>query len=328
VLESGTSAPHRGAGRGFARLTRGLARITLMRSPRYTILIANRKTGAVRRLTVARRVAFVVAMALWTVPILVGLGAKWAGRGEVESLRLANDNLRIENESYRTATGELATQISSLQTAITQLGDQSNLDPAVRAAIDKLPAVIRSRAMGGALPSGTPIASAPSDSPSRTFGILHDLLDGLGAKIDTVRKGVETRQALAAATPSIWPLVSGWLTSSFGSRADPITGEPEAHSGLDISADRGTPVHATADGTVESAGYDGGYGNCILIDHGFGIGTRYGHLSGYAISVGQTVKRGQVIGYVGSTGHTTGPHLHYEILLNGEPVNPLRLLAR
>jgi murein DD-endopeptidase MepM/ murein hydrolase activator NlpD len=299
-----------------------------MRSPRYTILIANRKTGAVRRLTVARRVAFVVAMALWTVPILVGLGAKWAGRGEVESLRLANDNLRIENESYRTATGELATQISSLQTAITQLGDQSNLDPAVRAAIDKLPAVIRSRAMGGALPSGTPIASAPSDSPSRTFGILHDLLDGLGAKIDTVRKGVETRQALAAATPSIWPLVSGWLTSSFGSRADPITGEPEAHSGLDISADRGTPVHATADGTVESAGYDGGYGNCILIDHGFGIGTRYGHLSGYAISVGQTVKRGQVIGYVGSTGHTTGPHLHYEILLNGEPVNPLRLLAR
>jgi murein DD-endopeptidase MepM/ murein hydrolase activator NlpD len=302
-----------------------------MRSPRYTILIANRKTGAVRRLTVVRRVAFVVAMALWTVPILVGLGAKWAGRGEVESLRLANDNLRIENDSYRTATGELATQISSLQTAITELGDQSNLDPAVKAAIDKLPAVIRSRAMGGALPSGTPIASAAldsRDSPSRTFDILHDLLDGLGAKIDTVRKGVETRQALAAATPSIWPLVSVWLTSGFGARPDPVTGEPELHTGLDIAADRGMPVHATADGTVESAGYDGGYGNCILIDHGFGIGTRYGHLSGYAISVGQAVKRGQVIGYVGSTGHTTGPHLHYEILLNGEPVNPLRLLAR
>jgi murein DD-endopeptidase MepM/ murein hydrolase activator NlpD len=302
-----------------------------MRSPRYTILIANRKTGAVRRLTVVRRVAFLVAMALWTVPILVGLGAKWAGRGEVESLRLANDNLRIENESYRTATGELATQISSLQTAITQLGDQSNLDPSVKAAIDKLPAVIRSRAMGGALPSGSPIASASSDSsdsPSRTFGILHDLLDGLGAKIDTVRKGVETREALAAATPSIWPLVSGWIASGFGNRPDPVTGEPEVHTGLDISADRGTPVHATADGTVESAGYNGGYGNCILLDHGFGIATRYGHLSGYAISVGQTVKRGQVIGYVGSTGHTTGAHLHYEILLNGEPVDPLRLLAR
>ena len=300
-----------------------------MRSPRYTILIANRKTGAVRRLTVVRRVAFVVAMALWTVPILVGLGAKWASRGELDNLRYQNDALRVENESYRTATGELATQISSLQAAITQLGDQSNLDPAVKAAIDKLPAVIRSRAMGGAMPTGNPLgtSAANTDSPSRTFGILHDLLDGLGARLDTVRKGVETRQALAAATPSIWPLVSGWLTSSFGSRSDPVTGEPEQHAGLDISADRGTPVHATADGTVEAAGYNGGYGNCILLDHGFGITTRYGHLSGYAVSTGQTVKRGQVIGYVGSTGHTTGAHLHYEILMNGEPVNPLRLLA-
>lgn len=300
-----------------------------MRSPRYTILIANRKTGAVRRLTVVRRVAFVVAMALWTVPILVGLGAKWASRGELDNLRYQNDALRVENESYRTATGELATQISSLQSAITQLGDQSNLDPAVKAAIDKLPAVIRSRAMGGAMPTGNPLgtSAANTDSPSRTFGILHDLLDGLGARLDTVRKGVETRQALAAATPSIWPLVSGWLTSSFGSRSDPVTGEPEQHAGLDISADRGTPVHATADGTVEAAGYNGGYGNCILLDHGFGISTRYGHLSGYAVSTGQVVKRGQVIGYVGSTGHTTGAHLHYEILMNGEPVNPLRLLA-
>lgn len=299
-----------------------------MPSPRYTILIANRKTGAVRRLTVGRQLAVTLAMALWTVPILIGLGARWAGRGEVDTLRMANENLRIENESFRTATGDLATQISSLQTAITQLGDQSNLDPAVKAAIDKLPAVIRSRAMGGALPSGSPIASVSADSANRTFGILHDLLDGLGAQLDTVRKGVETRQALAAATPSIWPLVSGWLASGFGERPDPVTGESEMHAGLDISADRGTPVHATADGTVESAGYNGGYGNSILIDHGFGISTRYGHLSGYAISVGQTVKRGQVIGYVGSTGHTTGPHLHYEILLNGEPINPLRLLAR
>ena len=300
-----------------------------MRSPRYTILIANRKTGAVRRLTVVRRVAFVAAMALWTVPILVGLGAKWASRGELDNLRYQNEALRVENESYRTATGELATQISSLQSAITQLGDQSNLDPAVKAAIDKLPAVIRSRAMGGAMPTGNPLGAntASTDSPNRTFGILHDLLDGLGARLDTVRKGVETRQALAAATPSIWPLVSGWLTSSFGSRSDPVTGEPEQHAGLDISADRGTPVHATADGTVEAAGYNGGYGNCILLDHGFGISTRYGHLSGYAVSTGQVVKRGQVIGYVGSTGHTTGAHLHYEILMNGEPVNPLRLLA-
>jgi len=279
-------------------------------------------------MTVVRRLAVVGAMTLWSVPILVGLGAKWAGRGEIDNLKVANENLRIENESYRSATGELANQISSLQSAITELSEQSNLDPQVKAAIDKLPAVIRSRAMGGAVPTGSPVASAPADSSNHTFSILRDLLDGLGAKLDTVRKGVENRQALAAATPSSWPLVSGWLTSTFGSRSDPITGEPEQHAGLDISADRGTPVHVTADGVVESAGYNGGYGNSILVNHGFGISTRYGHLSGYAIHVGEAVKRNQVIGYVGSTGHTTGSHLHYEILLNGEAVNPLRLLAR
>ena len=108
---------------------------------------------------------------------------------------------------------------------------------------------------------------------------------------------------------------------------DPFTGEPDFHPGLDISADRGTPVRATADGTVESAGYNGNYGNSIVVDHGFGIATRFGHLSQLQrCAPGQQVKRGEVIGYVGSTGRATSPHLHYEILLNGQPINPLRLL--
>src|SRR6185295_6476170 len=110
-------------------------------------------------------------------------------------------------------------------------------------------------------------------------------------------------------------------------RKDPFTGQPDFHTGLDIGAEKGTAVRATADGTVELASYNGNYGNCIIVDHGFGIGTRFGHLSGYAVKVGQKIKRGQVIGYVGQTGRATSPHLHYEILINGTPANPVPFLT-
>ncbi len=280
-------------------------------------------------MSVVRRVVVIATLGTLAVPILMGLGARWSAHAEIDALRVANDTLKEQNESYRTATGELASQISSLQTAITQLGEQNNIDPITKAAIEKLPAVIKSKAMGGATAADL-ARTQPIDPADRTFGILRDLLGVLGARLDTVRKVQENRQALGAATPSIWPLFDSWLSSSYGRRADPITGEAEDHTGLDLSADRGTPVHATADGVspIRPDGYNGGYGNCIMLEHGFGIETRFGHLSAYAVSVGQKVKRGQVIGYVGSSGRTTGPHLHYEILINGSPINPLRMLAR
>lgn len=302
-----------------------------MRSPRYTILIANRNSGAVRRLTVARLPMMAAGAAVLGVPLiimLIGFGARQASRLEVESLRSTNETLKVENDSYREATGELAVQISSLQAALAQLSDQAQLDPATKEAIQKLPAVIRSRAVGGSLPSSlTETPKAEAGTPQGTFGALRGLLGVLEDSLASVKTKVESQQALARATPSIWP-VAGWLSSGFGNRVDPFTGQPDFHAGLDISADKGTPVRATADGVVESAAYNGNYGNSILISHGFGIETRFGHLSGYAVGAGQKVKRGDIVGYVGSTGRATAPHLHYEILLNGSPINPLRLLAR
>ena len=302
-----------------------------MASPRYTFLIANRNTGSVRRFTFVRRTAVLAVMGVVTIPVLVGLGARWSGLAEVESLTTTNESLRIENESYRAATGALATQISTLQGALSQLSEQAQLDPATRQALDKLPAIVKNRAMGGgnatdrAMPSLTTAAGAASS----TFGILRDLLGVMDEKLKSVRSDVAARQALAAATPSIWPLTLGWLSSGFGNRVDPINGNPnDFHAGLDISADKGTPIHATADGTVESAEYNGNYGNSIVLSHGFGISTRFGHMSGFAVKVGQKVKRNQVIGYVGATGRATAPHVHYEILINGQPVNPLKFLAR
>ena len=125
--------------------------------------------------------------------------------------------------------------------------------------------------------------------------------------------------------PSIWPL-RGQISAGFGQRMDPFSGEGAFHSGLDIRAPYGTQVDSTAEGIVLHAGRDYGYGNEIIVDHGFGIMTKYGHLSKIFVVVGQEVKRGQVIGAVGMTGMTTGPHLHYEVLVNDTPVNPMKYL--
>jgi murein DD-endopeptidase MepM/ murein hydrolase activator NlpD len=126
--------------------------------------------------------------------------------------------------------------------------------------------------------------------------------------------------------PSIWPVV-GALRSGVGVRSNPFGGSSlEFHKGQDISAPTGTPVNATADGVVVIAGWVRGYGNGIYIDHGNGISTRYGHLSRIDVAVGQVIKRGEHLGLVGSTGRSTGPHLHYEVRINGQPVSPLPYL--
>ena len=118
----------------------------------------------------------------------------------------------------------------------------------------------------------------------------------------------------------------GPITSSFGERTDPFNGEGAFHSGIDISCSYGQPVIAPADGTVTYADAHPGYGRMIEIDHGNGIVTRYGHLSGFAVADGDPVRRGQVIGYVGLSGRSTGPHLHYEVRINDTPVNPHKYL--
>ncbi len=134
-------------------------------------------------------------------------------------------------------------------------------------------------------------------------------------------------QDAAAYAPSLWP-VMGPITSSFGQREDPIlgNGEGEFHKGIDISAPNGEPIRATGDGTVKSAEMASGYGREVVIDHGHGVETVYGHMSGFAVMAGQTVVRGQVIGYVGHSGRTTGAHLHYEVRIRNTPVNPHKYL--
>jgi len=131
----------------------------------------------------------------------------------------------------------------------------------------------------------------------------------------------------ASATPSLWPVI-GPISSSFGEREDPIlgNGEGEFHAGIDISGPLGMPIHATADGVVVSVGLENGYGRMVRVDHGHGLQTCYGHMSGFAVTAGQSVSRGQVIGYIGHSGRTTGNHVHYEVRIHGTPVNPHKYL--
>ncbi|MDE3106136.1 MAG: M23 family metallopeptidase [Acidobacteriota bacterium] len=137
----------------------------------------------------------------------------------------------------------------------------------------------------------------------------------------------ELSNDLSLVAPSLWPIM-GPITSSFGQREDPVlgNGEGEFHAGVDISAPIGTPVHATADGVVKSAEISNGYGREVVIDHGHDLQTVYGHMSGFAVVAGQNIVRGQVIGYVGHSGKTTGNHLHYEVRIHNTPVNPHKYL--
>jgi murein DD-endopeptidase MepM/ murein hydrolase activator NlpD len=148
--------------------------------------------------------------------------------------------------------------------------------------------------------------------------------------IDEVAKLAREKESMLASIPSIKPVRADLLAASlqdlsgFGWRLHPIHKVQRFHKGIDFTADKGTAIQATGDGTVEKSGYDGGYGKCVIINHGYGYKTLYGHMSQLDVSEGQKVKKGQRIGLIGSTGSATGPHCHYEIHFKGEVVNPLQ----
>jgi murein DD-endopeptidase MepM/ murein hydrolase activator NlpD len=143
----------------------------------------------------------------------------------------------------------------------------------------------------------------------------------------TAMQQLESPAAEAIAIPSRRPVENMRLTSSFGNRSDPFTGRRARHNGIDIPGPVGTPIYATADGTVGRAQRLGGYGNYVEINHGNEIQTRYGHLSAIAVTPGQRIRRGEILGYMGSTGRSTGSHLHYEVRIAGAPVNPIPFVA-
>lgn len=237
---------------------------------------------------------------------------------ELKDLRREAKTQKIQIQSFLTTIDDLKKQMNRL----------IELDQKLRVITD-----IGPRKEVGVMGQGGPeeVGLPASDGSKLMTSIQLDLGDLQSKAIaqeksfQELTEAVQSRQSLWASTPSIWP-TTGWLTSGFGNRVSPFTGRVSMHNGVDIASRQDTPVIAPAAGIVSYTGFDSGLGKLIKINHGYGIATYYGHLSKAAVKVGQKIKRGDIIAYVGSTGLSTGPHLHYEVYVNDVPVNPMRYI--
>lgn len=283
---------------------------------RYSLLVADRATGQVRSFSVRIRLAASVVTLAIAVPTGWALLRHTAALNEINRLQTEVARLDLENTRYRTAAVALTRDIAALQSAVGRLSARTAQANASAPPAERIPRALRV-AVG---------QSEVSHVTVPAFDLVSDLLGTLDHRIRVLQYDVARREAISGALPTLWP-ADGWVSSGYGYRRDPFTGSREFHAAIDISTRTGEPVYATAHGRVISAGRSGHYGRLIEIDHGFGIQSRYGHLSRFAVVPGTTVRRGDLIGYVGATGRTTGSHLHYEVLADGRHVNPIRLLA-
>jgi murein DD-endopeptidase MepM/ murein hydrolase activator NlpD len=178
-------------------------------------------------------------------------------------------------------------------------------------------------------PAGVGGVTGTESQPPRLDPGALALLERNASRLTTNSEELEEfyrdRSLLLASTPSVWP-VRGYLSATFGNRIDPFTAQKDFHPGIDISAPMGTKIQAPADGVVVSAGVQGGYGNAVVVDHGNGIVTRYGHMDSFEVKAGQRVRRGDIIGHVGNTGRSTAPHVHYEVWVRDQAQNPIHFI--
>ena len=285
----------------------------------YILFVARGEDGQLRKIPIPTRYLYVLAfgalvgllgltgMASTYVRMLLKVSSYNQLRAEREDLKNRYSHLEQvaqERDIQVASLGSLASEVSSLyglkpEPMLIKAASSEQLEePQVSSSIDRL-ATLKTAALTGATTAGMSMGLTRNVTPA-----------------DWMR---------ANSAPNLWP-VEGPVTGSFGERIDPFNGEGAFHAGIDIGAVFGQPVIAPADGVVEFSDFMGGYGRAIIVDHGHGITTRYGHLKSFACYPGQHVHRGDTIGYVGDSGRSTGPHLHYEVRINDVPVNPHKYL--
>jgi len=216
-----------------------------------------------------------------------------------------NRELKEENQEAKSKYDQLTNRLAALDTTQRKLAEVSG--------VSRTKDVSKDIGRGG---------------PNRETKVsdIEETTAALESELRRIKDVFDRNQVKLASTPSGWP-VRGYITDGFGNRRNPFGKGYENHAGLDIATNHGTSIEATADGRVIFAGPHGGYGNIVVIDHGYGITTRYGHMSQIGVQVGQHVTRGKTIGAVGSTGRSTAPHCHYEVRLHDRPVNPLNYIS-
>jgi murein DD-endopeptidase MepM/ murein hydrolase activator NlpD len=249
--------------------------------------------------------------------LLLGLAACWlawahfntaVSPAEMSRLRRENARLRQVNLGFESSIRTLQSSLATSEDRTRQLAIMAGLESLGSGA---------EVGVGG----GTPL-DGPALDGAEKLPALHGRAGHMKGMLDAIEAKLGERVRWMSSTPTIAP-VRGILTSGFGTRSDPMTHGPGLHQGVDIAAAAGQPVFAAADGLVMLAARTGGYGEAVYLAHGLGISTRYGHLSEIDVHPGQKIHRGDMIGRVGSTGRSTGAHLHYEVRLDGTPVNPL-----
>ena len=285
----------------------------------YTVIVVPHAKARFRKIQVPLKLArWVMAGATVSVLALAGVLVHYtriaAEVYELRRLRAENQVLTQKTREYEQNAGKLQAKVEQLHSIVSKLGIMAGLDHA-------LPDThIGGEGGVASFETVPPGAAGPHSLLEMDLSV-----SALTDKSTRLEAFYRDQKLLLSSTPSIWP-VRGYLSATFGKRLDPFTGRPDFHPGIDISTPIGTRVVAPADGIVLSTALSGGYGNAIIIDHGYGVVSRYGHLDSYNVRPGQKVHRGDVIGFVGTTGRSTGPHLHYEVWVREQAQNPIHFI--
>ena len=270
---------------------------------------------------------FVAVFALWAASVVVS-GIIISRHADYRATKEMNRYLEIKNKEFAQEVLTVRDTVKRVEEVDSQLRDLLQLK--------SKSAIIKYTGFGGPSYIDTKLLekhiSSNEDNISRkSFELAVRYIDEQASanekSFQEIVKYITDQRAKLTAVPAGWP-VKGWITAGFGSRIDPFSGALSFHQGVDIANDEGTPVKATADGVIAFAGFEKGYGNLVTMNHGNGYSTRYGHMQRIICSPGDNVKNGQVIGFLGSTGRSTAPHLHYEVILNGVVVSPVKYLDR
>lgn len=285
----------------------------------YTLIVVPHAKARFRKFQVSVRLTkWVMGAAGALVLMLVGILTHYTWISvevaELRRLRAENLTLATKAQAYEQNAGRLQAKVLALQNVVTKLG--------IMAGVEKSLPDAQVGGVGGLTSLET---KPPALDVSQSLRSLDNTVSDLAQKSSKLETIFEDQKVLLASTPSTWP-VRGYLSSAFGNRLDPFTGLQDFHSGLDISTPIGTKIQTPADGVVIFCGQKGGYGNAMVIDHGYGILTRYAHLAGFNVKPGQRVRRGDIIAFVGQTGRANAPHLHYEVWVRDQAQNPIQFI--
>jgi murein DD-endopeptidase MepM/ murein hydrolase activator NlpD len=295
----------------------------------FNILVFGQKTSKTRHLRIHKK-TFKVGLYLLAFGLLSTIFF-FCDYIQVRKKGFELTQLRQETEQQRSKIHFFSSKIEDLERQLSRLKD---FDKKIRiiANLEKGQETTSLMGMGGPSPSDVREKLKAQNDDTGLVQQMRTDVDRLKSEamsredsLSELEKLLQTKKEMLIHTPSIWP-VHGWVTSGFGFRINPFTGLNQMHEGLDISNRLGTPVIAPADGIISDTGKDFSYGNAVAVSHGFGVTTRFYHLSKILVSAGQKVKRGDRIAEVGTTGKSTGPHLHYEVRVNGVSVNPTRYI--